>query len=103
MIAGDFNGDGKPDVAVGNYGGSNGPASLVVLLGKGDGSLQTPGIAETRGVNTPAGLAVGDFNGDGKLDIAMSCRGGPAPVSVRPSLGGSRVASHWWVSGLTVS
>ena len=83
VIADDFNGDGKPDVAVANYGGGNGPASLVVLLGMGDGSLQTPGIAETRLVNTPAGLAVGDFNGDGKLDIAMSCRVGRAPVSVR--------------------
>lgn len=82
VIAGDFNGDSKPDVAVANYGG-NLPASLVVLLGLGDGSFQIPGISETRLVTTPSGIAAGDFNEDGKLDIAMSCRGGRAPVSVR--------------------
>jgi|SRR5580658_7499791 hypothetical protein len=67
VAVGDFNGDGKLDIAV-LYG--NGNASVSVLLGKGDGTFQ-PFISTTAG---PGGnsIAVGDFNGDGKLDVAIS-------------------------------
>jgi hypothetical protein len=80
---GDFNGDGKIDVVVaancalgGN--GSSGildcPASgsaVVVYLSNGDGTFQAPIIS---GANLPTAIrsiAVGDFNGDGKLDVAV--------------------------------
>jgi hypothetical protein len=67
MVAGDFNQDGKPDLAItgcldqtcDNFG-------LIVLLGKGNGAFQPPLLL------TPLltfSLAVGDFNGDGKLDL----------------------------------
>ena len=60
---------------------------LVAVTGKqvgisfshGRRSLQTPRITETRGVNTPAGPCRRAFNGDGKLDIAMSA-GWTTPV-----------------------
>jgi FG-GAP-like repeat/Abnormal spindle-like microcephaly-assoc'd, ASPM-SPD-2-Hydin/Protein of unknown function (DUF1573) len=66
MVAGDFNGDGKLDLALAD--GASGQVS--VLLGNGDGTFQTP-------LNSPAGvgptaLVAGDFNGDGKLDLAVA-------------------------------
>ncbi len=63
MAAGDFNGDGKTDLAVAD---SNG---VSVLLGNGDGTFQ-PALSYSAGV-TPASIAVGDFNGDGKTDIVF--------------------------------
>lgn len=59
LASGDFNQDGKMDLAV------SGPG-VYILLGNGDGSFQT---AVQYGTGVSAGLAVGDFNGDGKLDI----------------------------------
>ncbi len=78
VVIADFNGDGKRDVAFTN----NLSASMEVYLGNGDGSFQSPGIysipnappssggAPAGTVAYPAGIVVGDFNRDGKLDIA---------------------------------
>ena len=87
VIAADLNGDGKLDLAAANYGSSN----ISVLLGKGDGTFQT---AANYGVDLqnriPFSLAAGDFNRDGKIDLAAS---GPFAVSVSlqiPAVGLSR-------------
>ena len=67
VVAGDFNGDGKLDLAVSNaY--SN---TVSILFGNGDGTFQSQ-VAITVG-NQPMSIAVGDFNGDGKLDLVASC------------------------------
>jgi uncharacterized repeat protein (TIGR01451 family) len=63
VVVGDFNGDGKLDLAVANA-GSN---SVSVLLGNGDGTFQT--AVNFPAGNSPASIAMGDFNGDGKLDL----------------------------------
>ena len=74
MVADDFNGDHKLDLAV------LGPGSVVsILLGNGNGTFQPP-VAYTTG-NGPSGLVSADFNGDGKLDLAVS-NGADNTVSV---------------------
>jgi len=59
----DFNGDGNKDVVVDAYG------QELVFLGNGDGTLQAP--KTSTGVPYGANSVVGDFNGDGKLDLAV--------------------------------
>jgi len=66
VAVGDFNGDGKADLAVANYGSNN----VSVLLGKGDGTFQ-PAVNLSVGLN-PLSVAVGDFNGDGRTDLAVA-------------------------------
>ncbi len=69
VVFGDFNSDGNPDVA------SSIPNSNEVLLNFADGSgglgVNNVFISISVGTN-PSALATGDFNGDGKLDIACS-------------------------------
>src|SRR3989441_51383 len=69
IVVGDFNGDGKPDLAVVNYG----DGSAWVLLGNGDGTFQPArNIFLTGGGNNVWYIAEGDFNADGKLDLAVT-------------------------------
>ena len=68
IAVGDFNGDGKPDLAVAN-GTSN---DVSVLLGNGNGSFQTAVNYAIGSSTQPVSLATGDFNGDGILDIAVA-------------------------------
>jgi hypothetical protein len=75
----DFNGDGHQDMAVANESG----ASVSVLLGNGSGGFATA-VDHTVGTDPysdPYSVAVADFNGDGKLDLAVAC-GYPGSVAV---------------------
>jgi hypothetical protein len=68
VAIGDFNGDGAVDLAVTNFHQDRGMVSI--LLGLGDGTF----TAARKFVvgSFPNSLAVGDFNGDGKLDLATT-------------------------------
>jgi len=73
LVIGDLNGDGKPDVITANAGTFTSPGSVSVLLGNGDGTLKPP--ASTNVNQTAQSLALGDFNRDGKPDVAVAAFG----------------------------
>lgn len=65
MIAADFNGDGKSDLATANGGSED----VSVLLGHGDGTFAVEQrFAAGRSAYS---MTAGDFNGDGKSDLAV--------------------------------
>jgi hypothetical protein len=64
----DFNGDGKPDLALTSYGSASGIVSI--MLGKGDGTFFAP--VDYSAGPSPFAVTVGDYNGDGKVDIATA-------------------------------
>ncbi len=68
FAVGDFNGNGKADLVVVNSQSSS--PGLSVFLGNGDGTLQGP-VSYTAGT-LPLAVAIGDFNGDGKADLAVA-------------------------------
>src|ERR1700730_12515179 len=94
LITGDFNGDGKLDLAL--IGDQQGPPvsaampgidsySICIELGNGDGPFQSAVCqpAYSGQGEQPAWVVVGDFNGDGKLDLAVSNNGvGAGSISV---------------------
>jgi uncharacterized repeat protein (TIGR01451 family) len=64
----DLNGDGKPDVVVTN----NSSNTVGVLLGNGDGTLQPASTFSMPSGFDPLGMAIADFTGSGKLDVAVT-------------------------------
>ncbi len=75
ITAGDLNGDGIPDLVVSDMnGGYPELGNLTVLIGKGDGSF-TPTTVSPQTGSIPYSVAVADFNGDGKADLAVANAG----------------------------
>jgi hypothetical protein len=64
FVVGDFDGDGRPDVAA----VSREADRLLLLVGVGDGTFRAAGEWPVAG--RPHGLAAADFDGDGWLDVA---------------------------------
>ena len=67
LVTGDFNGDGKLDVAVpGQFGTAN---QVDILLGSGDGSFRPNGFYPVS--VDPLSVAAGRFNADDRIDLAV--------------------------------
>jgi phospholipase C len=69
IVVGDFNGDGKLDVAVANAVDN----TVSVLLGNGDGTFQAHLDYPTDA--GPQAVTAGDWNKDGRMDLATANRG----------------------------
>jgi FG-GAP-like repeat/Bacterial Ig-like domain (group 2)/FG-GAP repeat len=76
VVVADFNGDGKPDIAVSNE-NSN---TIAVFINDGTGNFGTPVTTTVQNTTWISGLAVGDFNEDGKADLALAFGGSQAIV-----------------------
>lgn len=72
VAVGDFNEDGKPDLAVASWGrgGAGVGNDLSILLGNGDGTFGAASPIYTG--HFELAVVVGDFNGDGHADLALS-------------------------------
>jgi predicted dienelactone hydrolase len=66
VAVGDFNGDGRLDLALADWDGG----ALSVMLGNGNGTFQAA-VSYNAGADAGS-VAVGDFNGDGKLDVVVA-------------------------------
>ncbi|HEY2972390.1 MAG TPA: FG-GAP-like repeat-containing protein [Pyrinomonadaceae bacterium] len=69
IAAADFNGDTHPDIVVTNLNCCT-PAFVAVLLGNGSGSFSAP--TKFSVPLSPFAIAVADYNGDGKMDVATA-------------------------------
>jgi hypothetical protein len=87
-VAGDLNGDGIPDAVITGTDPIQGIAEIGVMLADGTGKFKAPVFTRS----TLTGLMVlGDFTGDGKIDLAVL--GGYSLVTVFPGKGDGTLGS----------
>jgi hypothetical protein len=78
VAVGDFDNSGKLGLALANFGEANVP----ILLGNGDGTFTIPTSFVSSGGGDPNSLAVGDFLGNGNLDLAVASAFAGLPLDI---------------------
>jgi hypothetical protein len=70
----DMNGDGIPDIIALGATATTYNSQVAVALGNGDGTFRAPILTNysSQYLNNAQSIAIGDFNGDGKLDVAIT-------------------------------
>ncbi|MGA2712260.1 MAG: VCBS repeat-containing protein [Bryobacteraceae bacterium] len=69
IVAGDFNGDGRPDLVVGSLWDNEYSNEISFFAGEGDGSFAAPSVIRLNA--RPQQIQTADFNGDGVSDVAL--------------------------------
>jgi hypothetical protein len=72
VAVGDCNGDGRPDMVLCVNGTPTHPNSLCVMLNRGDGLFDAPQCYPSALYDNHYALVLGDFNGDGMNDAAVT-------------------------------
>jgi VCBS repeat protein/FG-GAP repeat protein len=94
---GDFNLDGKPDLAAANFDSNN----VTILLGDGMGAFAEPGGSPVAVGTGPSSVAAGDFNLDGKPDLAVAnYRSFNVSILLGNGMGGFAQPANSPISGL---
>lgn len=89
IAVGEFNGDGKPDVATADYNKN----TISILLGNGSGAFGAPATFSVgSGSIGPTMVAVADFNGDGRSDLVAN--GSSGDIQILMGNGNGTFAPH---------
>ena len=85
FLTADFNGDGRPDVAVGSSFSTTDGDKVGIFLSSGSGGFAEP-VVYNLGGQAFYGLTVGDFNNDNRADLVYSLRS-PMNLAILPNIG----------------
>lgn len=95
LIAADFNKDGNLDLAVTLQFADR----IALLLGDGKGKFSDPKEFQFPPGSRPRGLAIGDFNMDGKLDVAVTTPGAGHDIGILQGKGDGTFTLHHKIEG----
>lgn len=105
LATGDFNKDGKADLAFTDYACgppyANCPNDPSVILGNGDGSFGVP-IDVNSNMNSPGGfdgMTVGDADSDGNMDLVIGSSQGEYGIAYGNGSGGFTLAQRTQIPG----